>query len=131
LAFGIVAEVVKLWTHKENPYDSFISDKDVINYIYSKKEAGETVHLIPTPHFTVKVDIKNSVGNDINVFEASRIKSTIIRYKPINTVFDGIVAYFKQQLTAKLSTSPSYNRAFMSFDVGYDIDFTNTEDNGI
>lgn len=125
LTFGIVGEVIKLWTRQDDAYSEFIPEYNLSNYIYSSKEQnGRDAHLIPTPHFYMQIDISNGSGNDLSISDVNRINNSIIRYKPINTVFDGIVAYLTQTFSSRISMGPTHMLGSMSFDIGYDIDFT-------
>lgn len=130
LAFGIVGEVIRLWTVQDNPYDQFISENDITNFQYTNRERGVTINLIPTPHFFLRINVNSNLDNDINSREIGRIKENVIRYKPINTVFDGIVLYLSVKLRQRISLSPLLGTLLFAIDVGYDIDFSEQIDNG-
>ena len=131
LVFGVVGNIVNLWTDQNAPYDNFVEDYNVKNYIYSNRESGIYTTLIPTPHFFLQVDINSTVDNDLNTTEVNRIIDTVKRYKPINTVFDGVVLYLKTKLRQRISLSPMHGISKFSTDIGYkDISYSEELDNG-
>lgn len=129
LAFGIVGEIIKQWTSQDNPYEDFIPEDEIENRQRSAREQGIILNLVPTPHFFLRLNIDNVLENDYNSKEFERINANVISYKPINTVFSGIIVYLTRVLKQRISLSPLLGTVFFSSDIGYDIDFSEI-DNG-
>ena len=123
LLFGVVADVVKLWTENENPYDEFIREYDVKTRLEADAENGNVTEYIPTPYFDVRVDIGG--GQDIQFLhgDKQRVVQAIKSYKPINTVFRDIFPYL--EVVAKYRVYPTMmdTRARMTADIGFEDDF--------
>jgi hypothetical protein len=130
LAFGIVGEVIKLWTHQDSPYEKFIQEPDITSYMYTQRENGVKVNLVPTPHFMLKIDVDSNIDNDINNLELNRVINSVVGFKPINTVFDGIILHLEKVLKQRISISPMFATLSMSANLGYDMDFAELLDNG-
>lgn len=129
LAFGVVGEVIRRWTSQDDPYAEFIDEDKILDRQYTDRENGVIIDLIPTPHFFLKINIDSALDTDINNGELIRARENVIRYKPINTVFDGIILYLTTTLKQRMSLSPVLGTVYFSTDIGYDIDFSEI-DNG-
>jgi hypothetical protein len=96
--FGIVGELVTMWTSTDDPYGKLVRQDEVGRYIDADRAAKKTNSAwVPTPHVTLDVlnnENFNSVllGNE----ELSRMKEQIRRCKPINVVFDGIRVVYSE-----------------------------------
>ena len=123
LLFGVAADVVKLWTENENPYDEFIREYDVKTRLEADAENGNVTDYIPTPYFDVRVDIGG--GQDIQFLhgDKQRVVQAIKAYKPINTVFRDIFPYL--EVVAKYRVYPTMmdTRGRMTADIGFEDDF--------
>jgi hypothetical protein len=126
LAFGIVGEFVSLWTERSNPYVDFIPDTDVQAYRMARLKEKKNSHLIPTPHFKVNIQVDGVYSNVLTPEVLDRLANTITTYKPINTVFRGIVSYINFVLNARISIGQNRTKGRMQFDVGYDL-FSNED----
>lgn len=131
LAFGIVGRVVSLWTSKDSPYlNLWLDNSSLPNVI--KRSRGMNPDYVATPHFKFRVDIESNssssacdavlVDSDIvTAGDLSRVRKTIIRNKPINTVFDGIIINL-DAIICKFIGRPTFeNKTRSSFSVGFDV----------
>jgi hypothetical protein len=123
LTFGIVGKVIKLWTDASAPYDQFIPDTDLDSYRYMSMDSGIVSNFVPTPHFKVSIDIGGNFPADLSISNISRVRASVINYKPINTVFDGITAYLKTTAKVGVWMSPIDAKGRIQADVGYNIEF--------
>ena len=90
--FGLVGELITMWTSTDDPYGKLVRQDEVGKYIDADLAAGKTTaSWVPTPHVTLDV-IENENFNSVLLGneELSRMKEQIRRCKPINVVFDGI-----------------------------------------
>ena len=90
--FGLVGELITLWTSTDDPYGKLVRQDEVSKYIDADLAAGKTTSSwVPTPHVTLDV-IENENFNSVLLGneELARMKEQIRRCKPINVVFDGI-----------------------------------------
>ena len=134
LTFGVVGRVVKLWSVKSDPYlGRWFSDDEVPSFIKLnaggnrvldptiKREDGGPTELVPTPHFKLTV---NAEPDDPDLaptnVDLKRVKLAIVRNKPINTVFDGIVSQLQFVHDQQISRPSFRNKVKMSFSVGFD-----------
>jgi hypothetical protein len=103
LTFGIVGELITMWTRQENPYDDMVPDYELRGLQYAENENGKISSFVPTPHFKIAVEIEGNFDNQLLPSDERRITSQITRYKPINTVFDGIFRFLSAKLTARVT----------------------------
>lgn len=95
--FGLVGELITMWTNTSNPYGTLIRQDDVANQMDVDLANGDTTSSwVPTPHVVLDIienDNFNSVlmGNE----ELNRMKEQIRCCKPIQVVFDGIRVVYK------------------------------------
>jgi hypothetical protein len=129
LMFGIVGEVINMWTDNSDPYREFIPDYSVDTHRYSKMLNDENVSLVPTPHFNYRINITGNYANELSPQDIKRLNTRIEKYKPINTVFNGLVAYVDQTINSSISISSPLNKGRMVVDIGYDLDFVENTDN--
>ena len=129
LMFGIVGEVINLWTDNSDPYREFIPDYSVDTHRYKKMLNGENVNLVATPHFNYKIEIGSNFTNELSINDIKRINERITKYKPINTVFDGVIAYLNQAVNVTIDVTGFELSGRMVSDIGYDIDFSEKLDN--
>jgi len=120
LIFGIVAKVVNLWTEANDPYGEFIPDYQIRNLQYTRMIDGESLNLVATPHFNLRVDIEGNFENHLVGDELERLKLNIKRYKPINTVFDEITPFLDATLSASIFMGEMSGQGCMQADIGFD-----------
>lgn len=124
LTFGLVGKVVTLWTEADKPYQDFIPDYMIREIQYSKMYDNNPTTFAPTPHFKLEIDIEGNFDNQITTRELPRLTNNIEIYKPINTVFDGIILYVESTLKAAVYAGEMKAIGRMQADVGYeDIEF--------
>lgn len=124
LTFGLVGKVVTLWTESSKPYKDLIPDFMVRNMQYVKMYDKTPTTYVPTPHFKLDIDVEGNFDNQITVREVDKLTNNIEIYKPINTVFDGIVLYIEATLKTGIYAGEMKAIGRMQADVGYeDIEF--------
>ncbi len=128
LTFGIVGELVTMWTRQENPYgnpydndpyDDMIPDYELRGLQYAENTQGKMSNFVPTPHFKIKVEIEGNFDNQLLPSDERRIVSQIERFKPINTVFDGIFRFLSAKLTATVTMGQVRTLGKMKAAVGF------------
>jgi len=120
LTFGIVGKLVTYWTRQEDPYNELIADYDVRGTQISDNINGNDSNFIPTPHFKIKVEIEGNFDNQLMETDNRRIRNQIHRFKPINTVFDGIYKFLECKAKASINISNMRARGRMTSHVGFD-----------
>lgn len=121
LAFGIVGDIVTMWTDADKQYEEFIPDYQVRDTQYANLiNLNKTIRMVSTPHFKLNIDIDGNFDNQLNGSELNRLRSSIVRYKPINTVFDDITLYLKFTLRANIVVGEMRGQGRMQFDIGFD-----------
>lgn len=128
LTFGIVGKVINLWTSQNAPYREFIPDYLVDDYRYNAMADNKYLSLISTPHFAIQVDVESNFDNQLTLNDIGRITNSVIKYKPINTVFDGISAYMRNKAYATISITAMDAIGRASADIGYNINFQDYSD---
>ena len=92
--FGLVAEVITMWTDVDRPYDELIEEDQVRIREDADYEQGKISKWVPTPH--VKVKFRSDANFDNGVVGEEKI-STLIKnikcFKPIQVVFDDFIKY--------------------------------------
>lgn len=83
-AFGVIADVLTLWTDANHPYGELITKDEVI----SRMEDGDTGKWVPSPY----IDIEVTNNADLPQFSVTqrdieRLREQIRVFKPINVVF--------------------------------------------
>ena len=129
LTFGIVGKVINMWTESDDPYAEMIPSDSVMQHRYSSMIKGKSPVLVPTPHFSVKIEVEGNFQNELGLSDIGRIDSAIRKYKPINTVFDGIQSYMKITSNSALYMSPMKSTGKMQSDIGFDITFDEIQSN--
>lgn len=128
LAFGIVGELVTIWTRQENPYgslndndtyDDMVPDYELRGLQYAEMENGRISSFVPTPHFSIRVEIEGNFDNQILPSDERRVTSQITQFKPINTVFDGIYRFITAKLSASVTAGNSRHLGKMKSTVGF------------
>lgn len=120
LTFGIVGELVTKWTPQEAPYSEFIPDYELRGREYADMLEGIRSSYVPTPHFNINVNIAGNFENQILQGDNQRLLSAIKRFKPINTVFDGICQYIKTKLKARISISKMNAKGKQKVAIGFE-----------
>lgn len=123
LTFGIVGKVIKMWTDSKNPYGEFIPDYNVMDYRYTNMRDKIAPILYPTPHFAVQIEVEGNFPNELGIAEIGRLGTGIMKYKPINTVFEGIQAYMKLTAESSIYMSPMKATGKIQADIGFDVTF--------
>lgn len=128
LTFGIVGELVTIWTRQENPYgnpndndsyDDMIPDYELRGLQYAENTQGKISHFVPTPHFKIQVEIDGNFDNQLLPSDERRIVSQIERFKPINTVFDGISRFLHAKLEAKVKMGQVRTQGKLKAAIGF------------
>lgn len=92
--FGLVAEVITMWTDVDRPYDELIEEDQVRIREDADYEEGKISKWVPTPH--VKVKFRSDANFDNGVVGEEKV-STLIKnikcFKPIQVVFDDFIKY--------------------------------------
>ena len=126
LTLGIVGELVTMWTPQNDPYSEFIPDYQLRGREYADMQEGLRTSYIPTPHFAINVNIAGNFENQILQGDQQRVVSAINRFKPINTVFDGIRQYIETTLKARITISKMNAKGKIKAAIGFeDLDWTN------
>jgi hypothetical protein len=119
LTFGIVGKVITLWTETNHPYEEFYPDYMIRDLQLQKMNDGENINLVPTPHFKLHLNIDGNFDNQINAKEKQQIDLTVNKFKPINTVFDGLIAFIEETLKATIFIKDMNARGRMQCDIGF------------
>jgi len=100
-SFGLVGDIINYYTEdyerlwKSSQPEFFTSGSSVPFMREKLSEIDDSWY--PTPHFAVWFDIKRSATNfSFNVDKQSAIIKAIDSVRPINTVFEGVQAYFSE-----------------------------------
>jgi len=124
LTFGLVGKVVTLWTESSKPYQDLIPDYMVREMQYIRMYDKNPATYVPTPHFKLDIDVEGNFDNQVTVREINKLTNNIEIYKPINTVFDGIITYIEATLKTAIYAGEMKAIGRMQADVGYkDIEF--------
>ena len=119
--FGIVADIITLWTKTTNPYNELIEEDDVISREQYDINNGKIGNWVPTSHIKVKIPIEGNFDNLlVDTTDIKNIKKQIRVFKPINVVFDGLYTYLKTTLTCDIGLTANNAKSYMYFSVGYD-----------
>lgn len=100
--FGLVGELITLWTNTADPYGELVRQTEVDEMIQRKSGLGEKVgQWVPTPHVVLDVlDDSNSPSVSVTTEDIERMHEQIRCCKPINVVFDGIRVVMNSEATA-------------------------------
>ena len=125
LTLGIVGELITMWTPQNDPYSEFIPDYKLRGREYADMQSGLRTSYVPTPHFAVNVNIAGNFENQILQGDQQRLLSAINRFKPINTVFNGIRAYIEATLKARITISKMNAKGSIKASIGFEtLDWT-------
>lgn len=92
--FGIVAEVITMWTDVDRPYDELIEEGQVRTREDADYEEGKISKWVPTPH--VKVKFRSDANFDNGVVGEEKVSILIKNikcFKPIQVVFDDFIKF--------------------------------------
>ena len=92
--FGLVAEVITMWTDVDRPYDELIEEDQVRIREDADYEEGKISKWVPTPH--VKVKFRSDANFDNGVVGEEKVNTLIKNikcFKPIQVVFDDFIKY--------------------------------------
>jgi hypothetical protein len=92
--FGLVAEVITMWTDVDRPYDELIEEDQVSIREDADYEEGKISKWVPTPH--VKVKFRSDANFDNGVVGEEKVNTLIKNikcFKPIQVVFDDFIKY--------------------------------------
>lgn len=120
LAFGMVGELVTLWTRQESPYSEFVRDYDLRSKQIAENTEGKMSNFVPTPYFDLKVDIESNFNPQLLSNDVTNIIKAVNAFKPINTVFNSIYLYLETKAKLRLRMSPMKSVAKFSASVGFD-----------
>jgi hypothetical protein len=83
-AFGVIADVLTLWTDANHPYNELIPRKEV----EARYEEGDTGKWVPTPYIDIEVTNNSDLPQfSVRQSDIERIREQIRVFKPINVVF--------------------------------------------
>ena len=118
--FGIIGELVTLWTRDENAYDVFIEDYKLRQNQYQDMENNVNSTWVPTPHFKIMTNVEGNYANTFLPDDFKRLNMAIQSYKPINTVFRGAILYLNTLTKSRISISRMAGKGSMKCSIGYD-----------
>ena len=119
LTFGIVSKIIHMWTEMNNPYDVLVPDVDLESYRFTEMSSNRIPNMVATPHFMARIEVDGNLSTSLTADDIGRVRTAIINYKPINTVFSGMEAYLKVNASVTVSVSPMNAVGRMQADVGY------------
>lgn len=127
--FGLVAEVITMWTDVDRPYDELIEEDQVRIREDADYEKGKISKWVPTPH--VKVKFRSDANFDNGVVGEEKV-STLIKnikcFKPIQVVFDDFIKYLDLPHGKIYVKGVSFtNTGKTDVNMNYDIDDTEAE----
>lgn len=127
--FGLVAEVITMWTDVDRPYDELIEEDQVRIRENEDYEQGKISKWVPTPH--VKVKFRSDANFDNGVVGDEKV-STLIKnikcFKPIQVVFDDFIKYIDLPHGKIYVKNVSFtNTGKTDVNLNYDIDDTESE----
>jgi len=132
VAFGIVGRVVTMWTEANDQYKNFTPDYQVRDLQYTRMIEGESLNMVSTPHFKIELNIEGNFDNQFLGSELENLSLNIRKYKPINTVFDGLITFLEAKASASIFMGRISTKGYMKFDIGFDnmeFDFGSTLNN--
>ena len=90
-SFGVIADIIYLWT---NDYDKNWSGESRYNLINVKNEIPDSsVSYYPTPHFRISVNYTQTAPSWVENF--NKIVDAVNNIRPLNTVFKEFNGYFE------------------------------------
>lgn len=127
--FGLVAEVITMWTDVDRPYDELIEEDQVSVREDADYEQGKISKWVPTPH--VKVKFRSDANFDNGVVGDEKL-STLIKnikcFKPIQVVFDDFIKYLDLPHGKIYVKNVEFtNTGKAAVDMNYNIDDTESE----
>jgi hypothetical protein len=112
-AFGVIADVLTLWTDANKPYDELITRDEVI----SRMEDGDTGKWVPSPYIDIEVTNNAALPQfSVTQSDIERLREQIRVFKPINVVFRDFL--YKIVDTAKVTPTISVGDISGSCDCG-------------
>lgn len=112
-AFGVIADVLTLWTDANRPYNELISRDEVI----SRMEDGDTGKWVPSPYIDIEVTNNADLPQfSVTQSDIERLREQIRVFKPINVVFRDFL--YKIVDTAKVTPTISFGEITGSCDCG-------------
>jgi len=83
-AFGVIADVLTLWTDAESPYAELITRDEVIR----RMEDGDSGKWVPSPYIDIEVTTNSALPQfSVTQRDIERLREQIRVFKPINVVF--------------------------------------------
>lgn len=127
--FGLVAEVITMWTDVDRPYDELIEEDQVRIREDEDYEQGKISKWVPTPH--VKVKFRSDANFDNGVVGDEKV-TTLIKnikcFKPIQVVFDDFIKYIDLPHGKIYVKNVSFtNTGKTDVNLNYNIDDTESE----
>lgn len=120
--FGIVADVVTLWTSTAHPYATLVDESSAADLQQDAVDAGKSGVWVSTPHIKVKIYDDRSFSS-LTVTESGlkNIENQIRVFKPIQVVFDGIIKSIglSEPVISVYASRPRVTGK-MSFEIGYE-----------
>lgn len=112
-AFGVIADVLTLWTDANSPYSELIARDEVI----ARMEDGDSGKWVPSPYIDIEVTNNAALPQfSVTQSDIERIREQIRVFKPINVVFRDFL--YKIVDTAKVRPTISFGEISGSSDCG-------------
>lgn len=134
--FGLVGDLVTMWTNTANPYGELVRQDEVPDRITNDHASGTSGSgmWVPTPHVSLDIPLNQNMPNvTIGTEDLARMREQIRVFKPINVVFDQINIVYETIFDLSVSMVPveasatSGNTIVLSMDT-MAIDDVTTED---
>lgn len=105
--FGIVADVLTMWTNTSRPYEELLTEREVSARVSDEIKRGNVVGTwVPTPHISMRIPINSNFKNLLlGADDIATIREQIRVFKPINVVFDGITMVFDADVNLQATIS--------------------------
>lgn len=121
--FGIVADVITMWTNLNRPYDELIEEGEVRYRTDSDYENGIISQWAPTPHVKVRISSRDNFRTSFaNEKDFNVLIKNIKVFKPIQVVFDEFIKYVETPHGVITMHNVTFaNKGKMNIDINYDI----------
>ena len=112
-AFGVIADVLTLWTDANSPYSELITRDEVI----SRMDGGDTGKWVPSPYIDIEVTNNTALPQfSVTQSDIERLREQIRVFKPINVVFRDFL--YKVVDTLKVRPTIAFGEIAGSSDCG-------------
>ena len=107
--FGLVGDLVTMWTNTSNPYGELVRQDDVKGRIATDLATGNLSAgmWVPTPHVSLDIPLNKNMPNvTISSADLARMREQIRVFKPINVVFDQINVIYESTFDVSVNIAP-------------------------